>query len=130
MVKVIFSFKGFEITIQCLKEDKMESICKQFASKINIDINSLYFIYSGNKTNYDLSFKNQANSIDNDENKMVILAFQNENEKLICPKCGEKINFDNRLIDKISLSNNDINDILEGIKIQIGNIMNDIINNQ
>ena len=130
MAKVIFFYNGNQTTIQCMKEDKMRNICQKFASKINIDINSLYFIYSGNKINYDLSFKNQANSIDNDENKMVILAFQNENEKLICPKCGEKINFDNKLTDKISLSNNDINDILEGIKIQIGNIMNDIINNQ
>ena len=43
MAKVIFSFNGIQTTIQSLKEEKMESICKKFASKIDIDINSIYF---------------------------------------------------------------------------------------
>ena len=45
---------------------------------------------------------------------------------MICPKCGEKIKFDKKLIDNIIIYNNDNNDISIGIKGQIDNIINDI----
>ena len=86
MVKVIFSFNGFKITIHCLKEDKMKSICKQFASKINIDINSIFILYGGNKLNMELTFK-QITQLD----EINILVFQYDNNEFICPKYGEKI---------------------------------------
>ena len=49
MAKVIFSFNGIKTTVLCLKEDKMEDICLKYISKIDIDINSVYFLYDGNK---------------------------------------------------------------------------------
>ena len=61
---------------------------------------------------------------------MYILVYQYENEKFTCPKCGEKIKFNKKLIDILSTSNNDINDILVGLKIQIENVMQDIGNNK
>ena len=70
MAKVIFSFNGIQTIIQCLKEDKMKNICNKYASKINININSLIFIYGGNQINYELSFQEQANSIDKKRNEM------------------------------------------------------------
>ena len=118
MEKAIFTFNGIQTPIQCLKEDKMESICKRFASKIDTDINSIYFLYGGNKLNMELTFK-QITQL----NEINILVFQYDNNEFICPKCGEKIQFDKKLIS----SNNDINDILIGIKGQIESIINDII---
>ena len=44
MAKVVFSLDGKETHIQCLKEDKMKDICNKFSSKINININFLYFV--------------------------------------------------------------------------------------
>ena len=128
MAKVEFIFKGIPTTIQCFKEDKMKDICRKFVSKINVDINSLFFLYGGKTINMDLSFNQISNSIDNSNKKMNILVYQNENEILICPKCGAKIKFDTKLIDDISSSNNDIEDILNGLKIQVENVINDILN--
>ncbi len=91
MSKVIFSYNGVTTTIQCMKEDKMINICKKFATKVNEDINTFYFLYGGNKLNLELTFEQQANQIDNSSNKMYILVYQYENEKFTCPKCGEKI---------------------------------------
>ena len=56
MATVIFSLNGIQTKIQCLKEDKMEYICKKFASKNNVNFNSIFFLYGGNKLKLDLSF--------------------------------------------------------------------------
>ena len=70
MAKVVFSLDGKETHIQCLKEDKMKDICNKFSSKINININFLYFLYNGNQINLELTFKEQVNSFDNNRNQM------------------------------------------------------------
>ena len=70
MAKVIFFFEGSEIEIQCLKEDKMKTICNKFSSKIMLNLDSLYFIYNGKQINLDLNFKEQVNSIDKNRNQM------------------------------------------------------------
>ena len=77
MAKVNFSFDGIKTEIQCLKEDKMKNICIKYASKIDKDINSLYFLYNGNKINYELTYYKQANSIDKRRLEMNILVFIN-----------------------------------------------------
>ena len=51
-----FTFNGIKTTIQCVKEDKMKNICAKFASKIDKEINSLYFLYNGNQLNKELTF--------------------------------------------------------------------------
>ena len=51
-----FIYKGIKTSIQCLNEDKMKNICNKFASKIDQNINTFYFIYNGSKINYDLTF--------------------------------------------------------------------------
>ena len=115
MAKVIFMFKGIQTTIQCLKEDKMETICKKFTTKVDQDINSLCFIYNGTQINLKLSFEQQANYLDKDSNTMNVLVDEIDQDKIICPKCGEKYNFDRELLNKLTSSNNNINDILVGI---------------
>ena len=122
MSKVIFSYDGKETTIQCLKEDKMKNICNKYSSKIDININSLLFIYGGNQINFDLSFKEQANSIDKERKEMNILVYKREENELKCPKCGEIINIDK--FDNLIKFNSAQNDMLNELKNEI-----DIINN-
>ena len=121
MSKAIFLYSGQEILIQCTKEDKMKDICNRFAIKIDININSLIFIYGGNKINYELTFEQQANSMDNDINQMKILVFQSENNELKCKKCGEKIHLD--ILDNLIKHNNEEKDTLIEMKNQIDNII-------
>jgi len=120
---VIFTFNGCDIIIQCSKEDKMKDICQKYTFKVSININSLIFLYGGNQINFELRFKEQANSIDNNNNKMSILVYKNENDELICPKCGERLKLDRKKIDEIILSNNNIKDAIDGIKFNIENII-------
>ena len=50
-------------------------------SEINKNIDSLLFLYEGIQVNFELSFKEQANSLDNINKQMKILVYQNKNEK-------------------------------------------------
>ena len=121
MAKVIFSFNGIQTIIQCLKEDKMKNICNKYVSKINININSLIFIYGGNKINYEISFQEQANSIDKERNEINILVYKEENENEIkCSKCGEIIKIDK--FENIIQLNNNQNDMLNELKSLIETI--------
>ena len=124
MAKVIFMFKGIQTIIQCLKEDKMETICKKFTTKVDQDINTLCFIYNGTQINLKLSFEQQANNLDKDSNTMNVFVSEIDQDKIICPKCGEKFNFDRELLNKLTSSNNNINDILVGLQIQVDNMIN------
>ena len=69
---VIFTLEGVNLSIRCTAEDKMKDICNKYSTKINKNMNSLLFLYEGNKINYELSFKEQANSIDRNNHQMKI----------------------------------------------------------
>ena len=120
---VIFTLDGVDVTIQCSKEDKIKDICQKFANKVQKNINSLLFLYGGNKLNFNLAFKDQANSIDNGNNEMKVLVYKLEYEEFKCPKCGEKIMLNKEKIDEIIQINNKINDSINGIKLQLENII-------
>ena len=121
---VIFTLDGIDLTVQCSPEDKMRDICLRYVAKIGANLNSFLFLYGGNQLNFDLSFKEQASLIDKENNKMRVLVYTNEEDGFICPKCGEKIKLNTEKIDDIILSNNNIKDIIIGIKAQIENIIN------
>ena len=74
---VVFTLDGVNLTIQCTTEDKMKDICKKYSTKININMDSLFFLYRGNKVNFDKSFKEQANIIDMNVHEMKILVNKN-----------------------------------------------------
>ena len=116
MASVIFTYEGLPLKVQCLKEDKMKDICNKYISKININMNSLYFLYGGNQINLELTFKEQANSIDKERNEMNILVYKIEDE-LSCPKCGEKINLNTEKIEDIKSSNFLINFFISSFKV-------------
>ena len=121
MSKVIFIFEGQRVEIQCKNEDKMRDICIKLAIKIDKNINNLYFLYDGKMINLELKYKEIINSI----NEMNILVY--EKEGIICPKCGENINI-NEKEDEIKEKLIGIKDLIE-ILINSNNMsMNKIIN--
>ena len=106
MSEIIFIYNGQNITIQCNVNQKMKNICINLSNKINTDINSLTFLYGGMILNLEKKF-NEITT----ENKITILVYKNGEE--ICPKCGRILN--NKKLDDIILSNNEINNLLIGI---------------
>ena len=127
--KVTFTLDGINLTIQCTPEDKIKDICNKYATKIDDNINSLIFLYGGNQMNMELSFKEQANSIDRNNKEMRVLVYKNETEDIVCPKCGEKIKFNTDKINEIILNNNKIKESINGIKFNIENLINISTNN-
>ena len=102
MAEIVFNYKGEEITIQCLKEEKMKDIYKRYSIKSKININSVFFLYNGSKVNEEMAFNEIANTIDKQSGKMKILVYDNINndigtlnegliksKQIICPKCKE-----------------------------------------
>ena len=133
MSTVKIDYEGKATIIQCLKTNKMLDICKKFSTKLNLELNNLYFLYGGSKINLNMTFQETANSIDNGRNQMNILALDiNENEGLICPQCGfnYNINIDSKILDNINNSNSNQSKILNGVKGQITNIINTINKSQ
>jgi len=119
--KVIFVYEGREVIIQCIKDEKMKDICQKYVNKINKDINSLVYLYGGNQLNFNLNYNEQANIIDKERNIMKVLVY--DNNEYICNKCGEKIKIKKEKIDNIILSINNMNDTINGIKLNIDNII-------
>ena len=102
MSKVEFSYEGNVIAILCKENEKMEEICKKYAMKSLIDINNIYFFYSGKKLNLQLTFYQASNSFDKQRKIMSILVLdknntisQNPNSSIIkspfpiCSECKE-----------------------------------------
>ena len=88
MALAIFIFNGIKTAIQCVKEDKMKNICAKYASRIDKELNSLYFLYDGNHLNNELTFYEQANSLDKQNLEMNILVIPNkDSNELKYPKC-------------------------------------------
>ena len=91
-VNVIFTFEDAIIKIEYSKGDKMKDICQKFANLIRRNLNSLNFVYEGKIINFQLSFKEQANSMDNKRNEMKVLVNKNGNSSSTSSQCSVKIN--------------------------------------
>ena len=94
MAQVEFNYKGNMTIIQTNKYEKMKYIFQKYIEKTKIDINSIYFIYSGNNINKELSFEEIINNEDKMKNKMNILVNEKnivKSKEIICPKCNESI---------------------------------------
>ena len=136
--KVIFEYECRKLTIQCTKNEQINSIFQKFSNKINKNINFLTFLYGGKNLNlnYNLTFNELANIIDKERNVMNVLVYDNYNNnyECICPKCGEKIELNMEKIDEIKSSVNNILNIVDGIKSSIENVIrissNNSVNNQ
>ena len=113
-MEVSFTYKGNATTIQCKSSEQMKDICKKFAYKVGINIDTVFFIHDGIKINDELTFIQLANENDKKEKKMKVLVYEIEkitntgdlskSKEIICPQCGDEnilINFKNY---RISLS--------------------------
>ena len=79
MVEVIFNYEGINTIIQCNRDDKMKDIINKFLIKIgrNENDNNLLYIYGANIINYELTFIQVVNELDNNRNKMNIIVKTN-----------------------------------------------------
>ena len=103
MFNIEFEYQSSKTYIQAISEDKMSQICFKFSQKIQMDLNQLYFMYSGNIVNLDLSIKQIINKADKERKMMsiIVIAYNtipgNNNRILsthvICPICKENARF-------------------------------------
>ena len=101
MSKVIFDFNQIETIIQCDENETMKKICSKYASKIQKELKTLIFMYSGKTIDLSLSFKKTINNFDKEKKsfkvlvKSIIDTYSKGNNNLIkskqsiCPKCSE-----------------------------------------
>jgi len=125
---VIFNFESSEIIIQCTKNETMRNIIQKFCSKIQQNSNSFIYLYGGGQVNLELTFDQQANQIDKENNEMKILVYKNESDGFKCPNCGVQIKIGDEIHEIIKDINN-IKETINGIKLMIENIIKTSANN-
>jgi len=121
----VFIYEQIRTKIEFKVNEKFKDICKKYSKQSNINLNSVYFLYGGNKINLELTYGQIVNKRDTNANEIEILVFQIEEPKeektiinsknIICPECGEniRINIKDNLIDLYGCKNgHSINNIL------------------
>ena len=82
-IEVEFNYQGQITILQCNTQNYLNNIFQSFINKANIDINSLYFSYSGNIIEGNSNIEQIINNTDKERKKMNILVNnkddQNEN---------------------------------------------------
>ena len=73
MAEVIFNYEGINTTIQCNINDKMNDIINNFLNKIKEKGDNFFYLYNGNEINKQLTFKEQANDLDKNRKKRILL---------------------------------------------------------
>ena len=98
MMKVNFIYKGQIIPVQCNKNVKMKEIFDKFEIKANLENNSVYYLYNGNKINKELKLEeiikeDDINSINILVNSIEEIDINNikKNKYIKCPECKENI---------------------------------------
>lgn len=113
MAEVEFNYEGTITVIQCTLSEKMKDIINRFKIKVNKNIDKTIFLYGGVQVKEELNFKEQANTLDKERNKMCIIVYKinaidnnkihsNRPKTVICPQCKEstfiEINDDFKII--------------------------------
>ena len=86
MSSVIFLFQGNETKVQCQRTDKFKDISQRFTTKVQININKIYYIYDGNVINEELNFEQIANEEDKKRNIINIVVGEKYNNNEIKKK--------------------------------------------
>ena len=104
MLKVEFQYQNSPYYIQATEQDKFREVCNKFAQKIKIDINNVYFLYSGSNANLEQNISQIINKLDQERKMMVIIVvdkisqLSNENiiksPNIICPICHTSARFE------------------------------------
>jgi len=124
MSQIEFLFNGCRTLIQCQYSDKFEEVLEKLRFKIGINLDSVYYLYSGKVLkSKNVTINEIINHIDRENNKMIIQIIDKENNQensniiiksadVICPKCQHiaKISINDyriRIYDCIHNHNND-----------------------
>ena len=120
MSQIEFVYNGVVTIIQCNPNEKFNDIEQKLSTKIDINLNSVYYLYSGKVIdNKKQTFLEMANNIDKERKQMNIQIFDMEQKEdktenslikssqIICPECGNNcllnvINYKVRLYDCIN----------------------------
>jgi len=131
--KVVFNLESIAFTIECSKNETMRTIIQRFGSKIQQNANSFIYLYGGGQVNFDLTFEEQANKLDRENNQMTILVYKTESNGFSCPYCSKKIILGSDLDNILNVYNN-FKETINGLKLMLENIIktstNDSINSQ
>ena len=98
-VEIEFNYLNYVTMIQCNTQDNFQKIFHSFANKANIDINTVYFLYSGIILDENSTIEQKINTNDKEIKKMNILVNNKDESKensiiikpkdISCPKCGD-----------------------------------------
>ena len=125
MAQIEFLYNGTKTVIQGNYKDKFKDILQHLKTKTEINLDSVYYLYSGNTIdNLQITIDQLINNLDRANNKISILVYDiddtNESSTLIkskyiiCPKCCEntRININNYKIKLYDCPNgHNINDL-------------------
>ena len=81
MPQVLFVYKKKETIINCGQKEKMENICKKFASKIKKKLSELCFIYNDMDINQEYTYELQISDEDKNWNIFVVDVEESNNNK-------------------------------------------------
>ena len=84
-VNAIFYYEGNSIIIQCTNTEKMSTIFKRFADKINSDVNDYNFYYNNLKIEKDSTILKLNNN--NISETAIIITVKNALKIIKCPDC-------------------------------------------
>ena len=77
-IEIEFNFLGQTTILQCDIGDNFNNIFKSFASKAQIDINSVFFFYSGIAIEKNKNIEQIINNVDKERKRMTILVSNKE----------------------------------------------------
>ncbi len=135
MAQIEFIQNSKYTNIQCNFNETFKDILKRYINITGNDLNSVYYLYSGNiiEKIEELTFNKIANKMDKERNKMTIQINKINNEEesiikskiIICPKCYEcaEIKIKDYKVNLYGCKNNhNINNILFGKYLDLQNI--------
>ena len=106
MIKIEFDYQQQKIVIQANLDDSFEEISQKYATKAQLELNKVSFLFDGRVINTNETINNIINQQGRKENKMSVLVIsinttvimeKNDNKQsndIICPICNELCKFD------------------------------------
>ena len=100
-LEIDFIYYGNIIAILCSEKELMKDIINIYSIKSKIELNSIYFLYGGDKINENSTLEKIIKKEDKNKKKIEILVCSKEEEnqeenkskvkptQAICPQCGE-----------------------------------------
>ena len=128
MIKIEFDYQQQKIVIQANLDDSFEEISQKYATKAQLELNKVSFLFDGRVINTNETINNIINQQGRKENKMSVLVIsinttvimeKNDNKQsndIICPICNELCKFDIKNY-KITLYNCKNGHKIENIKL-------------